>query len=254
MDPLSAVMPRRSLICLKNGLMMLLLVGLPACENRMDLAPVVHARWLGNVASMHRVVRGDTLYSIAFRYDKDYRRLARFNHLQSPYVVRVGQVIWLQPTSLRPPYARRLPPPPRRSFAPLPRTVKSAALVVPGWRWPAKGRVVSTFDPTQGRKGITIGGHKGEAIYAASSGVVAYAGSGLAGYGNLIIIKHANEYLTAYGNNLHNKVKEGQPIKAGQVIAEMGVVDRRFWGVHFEIRHSGKPMNPLQYLRTTHYQ
>ena len=86
-------------------------------------------------------------------------------------------------------------------------------------------------------------------MLAASSGVVAYAGSGQAGYGNLIIIKHDNQYLTAYGNNLRNLVREGQHIQTGQAIAEIGVVDRRYWGVHFEIRQAGKPVNPLNYLQ-----
>lgn len=110
------------------------------------------------------------------------------------------------------------------------------------------GRVATRFIPQQGKKGIDIAGRKGEKIRAASSGVVAYAGNGLSGYGNLIIVKHNNQFLTAYGNNLRNLVKEGQKVKAGQIIAEMGVIDRRFWGVHFEIRRAGRPVNPLNYL------
>ena len=117
------------------------------------------------------------------------------------------------------------------------------------WLWPVNGRVATQFIPQQGKKGIDIAGMKGEKIRASSGGVVAYAGSGLSGYGNLIIIKHNNQFLTAYGNNLRNMVHEGQQVKAGQVIAEMGVVDRRFWGVHFEIRRAGKPVNPLNYLQ-----
>ena len=109
--------------------------------------------------------------------------------------------------------------------------------------------MVATFVPQQGKKGIDIAGSKGQKIQAAAGGVVAYAGSGLSGYGNLIIIKHNNQYLTAYGNKLRNLVKEGQHIRAGQTIAEMGVVDRRYWGVHFEIRKAGIPVNPLSYLK-----
>ena len=112
-----------------------------------------------------------------------------------------------------------------------------------------RGRVVATYVPQQGKKGIDIAGKKGDKIHAAAGGTVAYAGNGLSGYGNLIIIKHDNQYLTAYGDNLHNLVKEGQRIRRGQIIAEMGVVDRRFWGVHFEIRKAGKPVNPLNYLQ-----
>lgn len=86
-------------------------------------------------------------------------------------------------------------------------------------------------------------------MYAAADGVVAYSGNGLSGYGNLIIIKHNGQFLTAYANNLKNKVEEGQKVKAGQIIAEMGIIDRQFWGVHFEIRKSGQPVNPMLYLQ-----
>jgi lipoprotein NlpD len=99
------------------------------------------------------------------------------------------------------------------------------------------------------RKGIDIAGRKGDKVYAAQSGIVAYAGSGLANYGNLIIIKHPNNYLTAYGNNARNLVKEGQYVNSGQVIAEMGIINHQYYGLHFEIRQQGKPLNPLLFLR-----
>ena len=118
-----------------------------------------------------------------------------------------------------------------------------------GWLWPVRGRVVTSFIPDQGKKGINIASKKGEKVHAASGGIVAYAGSGLSGYGNLIIIKHNNEYLTAYGNNVRNIVAEGQHVKTGQVIAEVGVMDHQYWGVHFEIRKRGIPVNPLNYLQ-----
>lgn len=116
------------------------------------------------------------------------------------------------------------------------------------WFWPSKGKIVTQFAPKNGKNGINIRGTKGDKIIASNNGVVAYAGDGLQGYGNLIIIKHKNQYLTAYGNNLRNLVKEGDKVKEGQVIAEMGVIDRKYWGVHFEIRKSGIPVNPLIFL------
>ncbi|MDP1603334.1 MAG: peptidoglycan DD-metalloendopeptidase family protein [Legionella sp.] len=108
---------------------------------------------------------------------------------------------------------------------------------------------MANFFPEQGKKGIDIAGKKGDIVRAASGGMVAYSGNGLSGYGNLIIIKHDGQFLTAYGNNLRNRVREGQKVKAGQIIAEMGIVDRKFWGVHFEIRKAGQPVNPMSYLQ-----
>lgn len=220
----------------------LILLSLVACGGREDLAPVVELNWrTANArASQYVVKRGDTLYAIAFRYDRDYRELAAANHLPSPYSLRVGQVIYFNNQHRTRPQPRfiRQPAPARRLF-----WNRST------WTWPAHGRVVANFVPSQNKKGIDIAGKKGDNIYAAKNGVVAYAGTGLAGYGNLIIIKHDNQFLTAYGNNERNLVREGQSIRAGQVIAEMGRIDRRFWGVHFEIRQSGKPVNPVNYLK-----
>ena len=235
---------------------LLVLFALCSCEQRAVLAPVVELKWreMNSNAKRHVVVRGETLYAIAFRYDQDYRHLAQANHLHSPYTVRVGQVIRLQPnrrsarlTYSRPSKAVRYEKRVWRTATP-PANLTSKVQCV-GWLWPVRGRVVATYVPQQGKKGIDSAGKKGDKIHAAAGGTVAYAGNGLSGYGNLIIIKHDNQYLTAYGDNLHNLVKEGQRIRRGQIIAEMGVVDRRFWGVHFEIRKAGKPVNPLNYLQ-----
>lgn len=142
-------------------------------------------------------------------------------------------------------YSLRLPTRPYVIHSPANRFARSPS----GWLWPVSGRVVTSFVPEQGKKGINIASRKGEKVIAAAAGVVAYAGSGLAGYGNLIIIKHNYGYLTAYGNNSKIMVSEGQHVKAGQIIAEVGVVDRKYTGVHFEIRKSGIPVNPLNYLQ-----
>lgn len=245
--------------------LLMLLLSLCSCGERVDLAPVVelNGRLINSKATQHVVTRGETLYAISFRYDKDYRQLAAINHLQSPYTLRVGQVlqvkssvtsqqrpVWTVPErpvnpiiksrpllKSREPYtrARSVSLPPSRQYT--------------GWLWPIRGRIAASYVPQQGKKGIDIAGTKGEQVHAAAAGVVAYAGSGIMGYGNLIIIKHDNQYLTAYGNNWRNLVREGQHIQAGQAIAEIGVVDRRYWGVHFEIRKAGKPVNPMNYLQ-----
>ncbi|MDP3560783.1 MAG: peptidoglycan DD-metalloendopeptidase family protein [Legionellaceae bacterium] len=222
---------------------------LTGCADRDTLAPVVESRWhaYNRNATQYVVHRGDTLYSIAFRYDQDYRQLAVANRLRSPYTLSIGQIIHLQPMRR----ISRSAAPSRSITKPIytpRRTPWSGFYNRRRWLWPAQGRIVSSFVPTQGKKGIEIAGHKGDKIYASKAGVVAYAGNGLSGYGNLIIIKHDNQFLTAYGDNARNLVREGQSIKAGQVIAEMGIVNRRFYGVHFEIRQAGHPVNPLSYL------
>lgn len=231
------------------------------CEDRGDLAPVTESRWLPLHHQQNRYVvqRGDTLYSIAFRYDTDYRTLAALNSLPPPYRLRIGQVLRINGTVSRPlastfsssPTPKRQPgikqPLPKQSLTRRPSM--SYPVTASGWFWPIRGRVVMQFMPNQGKKGINIASNKGERVHAALSGVVAYAGNGLGGYGNLIIIKHNNEFLTAYGNNRRNLVSEGQAVKTGQVIAEVGLIEHRYWGVHFEIRKRGVPVNPLNYLQ-----
>lgn len=230
---------------------LIMLFCLTSCSDRNGFAPVVESQWkrFHSNDRQYLVKRGDTLYAIAFRYDIDYRKLAAFNQLKSPYTVRIGQVLRLIPATrhgqnLRPLYSSKSTPRPVERVANVPHIQSNVS-----WVWPARGRVVAHFSPQLGIKGINISGKKGDKIYAASSGVVAYSGSGLAGYGNLIIIRHNAKFMTAYGNNLMNDVREGQTVQKGQVIAEMGVINRHYWGVHFEIRQLGKPVNPLSFLR-----
>ena len=225
-------------------LLIWLTVLLSACGLRENLAPVVESRWRTEHTRVarHVVMRGETLYALSFQYDQDYERLAQINQLRPPYTLHVGQVLQLK-TAL--PKARSIYHPP----AAIRRHQEPPATSRARWLWPAEGRIMTTFAPNSGRKGIDIAGKKGEKIRAASTGIVAYAGNGLSGYGNLIIIKHNQHVLTAYGNNLRNLVHEGQHITTGQVIAEMGVIDRRYWGLHFEIRQGGNPVDPRNYLK-----
>jgi lipoprotein NlpD len=232
---------------------MLILAG---CGSSDVLAPVTELKWQPDFKNQkkHIVQRGETLFAIAFRYDTDYRNLARINRLRSPYALRVGQVLSLQgirhktvvngsANTLQ--YSAQAPrPTTQRVISPPVNNIHSS-----GWLWPVNGHVTTSFMPAQGKKGINIACKKGDKVRVSAGGVVAYAGNGLAGYGNLIIIKHNNEYLTAYGNNARNLVSEGQRVTAGQVIAEAGVIDRKYWGVHFEIRKAGTPINPLDYLQ-----
>jgi len=117
------------------------------------------------------------------------------------------------------------------------------------WRWPAKGALLDRFAAGDATKqGIDIAGNAGEPVVAASDGVVVYSGSGLVGYGELIIIKHSDEWLSAYGHNRKRLVQEGQRVKGGQPIAEMGSTGAPRDELHFEIRRNGRPVDPMQYL------
>ncbi len=116
------------------------------------------------------------------------------------------------------------------------------------WRWPTAGRVAAKFDPDSGKKGIDIIGLSGQSIFSAAAGDVVYSGSGLLGYGNLVIIKHDDAYLSAYGHNSQLLVKEGDKVAAGQEIAKMGVSPKDGALLHFEIRREGKPVDPIKYL------
>ena len=126
---------------------------------------------------------------------------------------------------------------------------KSRTVSGVSWTWPAQGKVVKQFSLAEhGNKGIDIAGTRGQQILAASDGQVVYAGNALRGYGNLIIINHANEFLSAYAHNDVLLVKEGQRVKRGQQIAKMGSTDASFVGLHFEIRYRGQSVNPIKYL------
>jgi lipoprotein NlpD len=189
---------------------------------------------------------GETLAAIAFRYGKDYRDLARWNNLGDGSLIYPGQVIRLSPpaggASSRSSTAKSAPPP-KRTIPPPP------ADPPPAWAWPTSGRVVAEFDGGPGSgTGVLIAGRAGQPVRAAASGRVVYSGGGLIGYGQLIIIKHNDTYLSAYGYNASLLVQEGEKINKGQRIATMGEGPGQEPRLHFEIRRNGKPVNPRQYL------
>lgn len=227
------------------------------CTSRAVLAPVAEAKsyWQKNNYPQTYTVRyGDTLYAIAFDYNMDYKKIASYNNIYKPYRLKLGQKLKIPMRKLiqRPNHKNITQ---KKLFIPITTNLKSNVNLQrlrsnknKQWIWPAQGQIVTNFLPEQGKKGINIAGKKGQMIQAAASGVVAYAGNGLLGYGNLIILKHDEKFLTAYGNNRRNLVREGQKVKAGQFIAEMGIIDKKIWGVHFEIRKNGIPINPITYL------
>jgi len=224
----------------------------------------------------HYVKRGETLYSISFQYGQDYRDVAYWNGVKAPYTIYPRQKLRVyplpegaQPPSLPP--ISTLPNGERHHPATTPVPDKSPSVahnsvrdtgkqhtqpqITPSntgkltWVWPAKGKLLRTFsDNDNARKGLDIGNRSGVPVRAAAAGLVVYSGSGLVRYGKLIIIKHNDTYLSAYAHNRRLLVKEGQSVKAGQVIAEMGNSGTEHVMLHFEIRRNGMPVDPLRYL------
>ena len=233
----------------------------------------------------YTVKPGDTLIRIGLESGQSAKDLVKWNNLENPNVVEVGQVLRVVPpgvdaagASTKPIVAARVEtrpldakPAATGASAPLAAAAgaSSASTVVvptppaatatnpaasstPGdddvrWAWPANGSVIAPFDDTK-VKGLLIGGKAGDPVYAAADGRVVYAGSGLRGYGNLIILKHNNTYLTAYAHNQALLVKEDQNVRKGQKIAEMGSTDSDSVKLHFEIRKMGKPIDPAKLL------
>lgn len=253
----------------------LMLGGLVGCatssgtSQSVDSRPAAVSSRQATTAGQYRVRRGDTLYAIATRHGWDWKSLAQHNGIEAPYTLRVGQVIRFgSGTAGKAPVASAPASP-----APAVATPAQPAVVAPtvaspapaasnaadssappkvsptGWGWPANGQLISLYSSNSSlNKGIDIAGDLGQPVYAASTGNVVYAGSGLRGYGELVIIKHNDTYVSAYGHNHRLLVREGQRVKAGEKIAEMGSTGTDRVKLHFEIRRQGKPVDPLQYL------
>ena len=212
----------------------------------------------------HVVLKGDTLYSIAWRYGLDYKDVASWNQISGKYVIYPGQFIRLKPDKKS---TSALTPGPivskkskqetsvKKSSST--RSDTSPVLKKPGksistsqrvaWQWPTRGKIVKLNTPTS-KKGVDIQGSIGQKIAAAAAGDVVYSGSGLLGYGKLIIIKHNENYLSAYAHNEKLYAKEGDRVKAGQQIATMGIAGGNRPLLHFEIRKDGSPVDPLKHL------
>ena len=229
------------------------------------------------VGADYVVQSGDTLYAVAFRLGMDYRTLADINNIDPPYVIKVSQVLKtaaspdapnLSPqipsaatrsevqTASSEPVAKSSPsavasssaidgqrvqtqPPPR----PSPPSASIANVPVDRWSWPADGRVSRSFSK-EGHKGIDVSGERGTPVRAVAPGVIVYSGTGVTGYGALLIVKHNDTYLSAYGHNDALLVGEGEKVQAGQLIAEMGSTSTDSVKLHFEIRRNGVPVDP----------
>lgn len=251
----------------ENLLRVLLLLPLlwliSACGNSSH-APVIdryNASGPSGSKTVHLVGRGDTLYSIAWRHGKDFRQLAAANKVAPPYTIYPGQQIRLDGAPVRSAAPAPTPRPPNTASrsasrpAPAPRASPAATRqpsassgVIP-WQWPADGSLINRFlAGSVSAKGIVVGGNKGDPVRAAAAGVVVYRGSGLTGYGNLLIIKHDERWLSAYAHNDRMLVSEGTKVSAGQRVANMGDSGTFRTQLHFEIRRDGNPVDPLTLL------
>jgi lipoprotein NlpD len=227
----------------------------------------------------YTVKPGDTLIRIGLESGQSHKDISRWNVLENPNKIEVGQVLRIIPpvagavaaveagAVTKPVTSGTVTTTPIAS-APAPAKPASAAVAAASapvkvatapaassagadddiaWIWPGKGSVIAEFDESK-NKGVDISGSAGDPVLAAADGKVVYAGAGLRGYGNLIILKHNNTFLTAYAHNQALLVKEDQTVKKGQKIAEMGNSDSDRVKLHFEVRRQGKPVDPLKYL------
>ena len=223
-------------------------------------------------AGYYTVKPKDTLIGIGLETGQSHKDIARWNSLENPNKIEIGQVLRVAPpvaadngvavtkpvatgaataTAIAPGTSGSSAKP---ASAPAPATAAATPAVASasgeedlGWIWPGSGPVLAGFDDAK-NKGLDIGGAAGDAVLASADGKVVYAGAGLRGYGNLIILKHNNTFLTAYAHNQTLLVKEDQTVKKGQKIAEMGNSDSERVKLHFEVRRQGKPVDPSKYL------
>ena len=243
----------------------------PAPVTTGDVKPLPGAENAGK-PGYYTVKPGDTLIRIGLDTGQNFRDIVRWNNLENPNLIEVGQVVRIVPpandnplvvtrpvasgtattTTAAAPVRPASAPAAPAAAAPAPVAAASSALPASteddiAWIWPAQGKLIAGFDEVK-NKGYDIDGKAGDAIIASADGRVVYAGAGLRGYGNLIILKHNNTYLTAYAHNQTLLVKEDQSVKKGQKIAEMGNSDADRVKLHFEIRRQGKPIDPAKYL------
>ena len=238
---------------LKGLLPILLLLSIAACSGYS--APITSRIQPPSIRIVtHRVVTGDTLYSIAWRYDLNPRLLASANGLRDPFIIRPGQLL-----NIRGVERVKAPSNSRVAVASAKASVasKKDAVKVKNkpiqmiyskgwqWKWPIKGKVTEEFSPKDLRKGVTIAGDSMAKVRPAAPGTVVYAGDGLRGYGNLIIIKHSDIFLSAYGYNKKIMVKAGQTVTDTEILSSLnqkGIL-------YFEIRKDGFPVNPSAYIK-----
>ena len=259
-------MVKRGSLCLVCGSLLIACAPPPHVEvvERNIIDPRLATEKIGG--SHVRIAQpGDSLYGIAFENGLNPNSLAAWNGLSDTARLQIGQKLRLtkpigfaRTKSARPQVNAVAKPktakkPPITTGSRVVGVVKITPQVPPktsiDWRWPTKGVVVKKFALASGQQGIDIGGESGQAVLASSAGEVVYVGNGLKGYGNLVIIKHSEHFLSAYARNRETFVQEGQKVNAGYRIATLGTDKLQRNALHFQIRKNGEPVNPLLYLK-----
>ncbi|NVK23696.1 MAG: peptidoglycan DD-metalloendopeptidase family protein [Gammaproteobacteria bacterium] len=261
-------------------ILVLIVFILSACTTRNTPAPISNisslpnyqVRTKGSIASdSYTVKTGETLYSIAWRAGIDFRQLARINNINKPYQIFPGQQLSLQgqvASASRSQssnnnnvksknHKKTIANKKSEEYGKTQQDQKDIKQTkqdpfpskVRRWRYPSEGNIIETYSSREnGHNGFDFGGKAGDPIIAAADGKIVYAGSALRGYGNLVIVKHNDDYLSAYAHNRKIKVNEDDWVKAGQLIAEMGDTGSDKVKLHFEIRYRGRAVNPSKYL------
>lgn len=225
----------RSGFMLLSGVAMLWLAG---CGSAPTAEQLHGARGALAPSNYYVIKPGDTLFGISWRYGLDMQELANWNNISNPDVILAGSRLRMKPPSGVARVSVAAP------------TVSSAGQG--GWIWPTRGKVVTAYDgKTPGRQGLKIGGTRGQAIVAARDGEVVYSGTGLSGYGRMVILRHGGNVLSAYGYLATAQVQEKQMVQKGQQIATMGISPQNIAALHFETRKQGQPVNPYGFIGTT---
>jgi len=230
---------------------------LAGCGTRGSRAPVTDMSSAGEqqapATGTYTVRAGDTLYKIAQAHGTDVSTLVRLNKISDPTQLRIGQVLRLDgdtPMPAQPPVTATTPAPAPAATPVTPPPAATAARAndanLVSWGWPASGKIIQGFN--NNTKGIDIEGKPGDPVVAAADGTVMYAGNGVRGLGNLVLLGHSDGFITAYAHNQQLLVKTGDSVKKGARIALLGQTDTTSPRLHFEIRRRGTPVNPLSYL------
>ena len=249
---------RKYIVC---GFLALLIAG---CASLPEPIPVINKSPSRTIPNAYKVKQGDSIYTIAWAFGVDFVDIAKFSNLRKPYTLKPGQVVYLQKREgakvialeddgqPQPVVAEKLPE--KKAAPKLTASTKASPSVSftdtpTKWNWPAEGKLVGKYSIDKGNKGIQIAGVEGSPIKATAAGEVVYAGQGLRGYGNLVILKHSPEFLSAYAHNREILVQEGQSVQTNQQIATMGSSGVQTTMLHFELRKNGQPVNPMSYLK-----